>query len=67
MEEAIAKSKSECTADSKQAQLTEARLSGTQAALTNAQDALKNGEDIIHSLERQKASCIQPVIIVRGI
>ena len=55
MEEAAARSKSECSAGSKQAQQAEARLSGTQEALANAQDALKNSEDIIHSLERQKA------------
>lgn len=61
MVEAVAKSKSECSADSKQAQRTEARLSGTQEALTNAQDALKNSEDIMHSLERQKARCCQLV------
>ena len=61
MEEAVAKSKSACSADSKQAQRAEARLSGTQEALTNAQDALKNSEDIIHSLERQKARCRQLV------
>ena len=60
MEEASARSKSECSADSQQAQQAEARLSGTREALRNAQDALKNSEEIINRLERQKARRTQP-------